>query len=244
MYQFTHLTDHEELDEFGFSSDQKKQIFDKIGSKEAFKKEKKRQGEATDEKKLLEQKENKESKKKASDQQDLVPDIMLEMEVNIFNAGIVILWPYIAQIFKMLGLTENNEFVSSEAQIKGVHALQYAASGLDEAEEHLLLLNKVICGVKLATPIPLEMQLTEDDKALVEQMLKGVLQNWNRLNNTSVEALRETFLMREGRLTEVEKTFNLTVEKKTLDILLESMPWSFGMIKLPWMSKRLLVEWI
>ena len=75
-------------------------------------------------------------------------------------------------------------------------------------------------------------------------MLKGVLQNWNRLSNTSIEAMRETFLMREGMLDEIEKNFQLKVEKKTLDILLESMPWSFGMIKLPWMNKRLLVEWI
>ena len=187
---------------------------------------------------------NKPLKRKAEENKDLIPDITLDMQVNIFNAGLVILWPYIAQLFKMLNLTDKNEFISPEAEVKGVHILQYAATGLDEAEEHHLLLNKVLCGVKLATPIPLEMELTENEKSMTNQMLRGVLQNWNRLSNTSIEAMRETFLMREGMLDETEKNFQLKVEKKTLDILLESMPWSFGMIKLPWMNKRLLVEWI
>ncbi|MDP4964225.1 MAG: contractile injection system tape measure protein, partial [Salibacteraceae bacterium] len=244
MFQFNEIYKEQELEHFGFSFEQKELIFKKLAkgfTPPSIEKEKQ-----PSEKELVAKVKpiNKPLKRKAEENKDLIPDITLDMQVNIFNAGLVILWPYIAQLFKMLNLTDKNEFISPEAEIKAVHILQYAATGLDEAEEHHLLLNKVLCGVKLATPIPLEMELTENEKSITNQMLKGVLQNWNRLSNTSIEAMRETFLMREGMLDEIEKNFQLKVEKKTLDILLESMPWSFGMIKLPWMNKRLLVEWI
>lgn len=238
IFQFNEIYKEQELEDFGFSFEQKELISKKLIK--GFTQSKIPEEQASGKFAVI----DKQIERKKEEIKDLIPDITLDIQVNIFNAGLVILWPYIAQLFKMLHLTDKNEFVSPEAEIKAVHILQYAASGLEEAEEHHLLLNKVLCGVKLATPIPFEMELTESDKNLTNQMLKGVLQNWNRLNNTSIEAMRETFLMREGMLDETEKNFQLKVEKKTLDILLESMPWSFGMIKLPWMQKRLLVEWI
>ena len=97
--------------------------------------------------------------------------------------------------------------------------------------------------MKIATPIPFEIKLTDREREVSEQMLNGLLQNWPRLKNSSIDALREGFLVRDGRLIETDEVWQLKVEDKTLDILMDAMPWSFGIIKLPWMDKRMMVEW-
>lgn len=172
-----------------------------------------------------------------------VPEVTLDFEVNLNNAGLVITWPYLLQYFEILGMVKDNKFKTKKMAKRGVQLLQYMATGLTSAPEHELLLNKVLCGVKLATPIPFELDVTDNEREVTNQMLKGLLQNWPRLKNTSIDALREGFLVRDGRLVETDDVWQLKVEEKTLDILMDDMPWSFGIIKLPWMDKRLMVEW-
>ncbi len=172
-----------------------------------------------------------------------VPDVELDFEVNLKNAGLVIVWPYLGRYFEILEMVKNDNFKSKKAARRAVQLLQYLVTGLESAPEHELLLNKVLCGVKIATPIPFEIELTDREREVSEQMLNGLLQNWPRLKNSSIDALREGFLVRDGRLIETDEVWQLTVEDKTLDILMDSMPWSFGIIKLPWMDKRMMVEW-
>ena len=174
---------------------------------------------------------------------DDVPDVELDFEVNLKNAGLVIVWPYLARYFEILEMLKDDKFKSKKAARRAVQLLQHLVTGSESAPEHELLLNKVLCGVKIATPIPFEIELTDQEREVSEQMLKGLLQNWPRLKNTSIEALREGFIVRDGRLIETDEVWQLKVEDKTLDILMDGMPWSFGIIKLPWMDKRLMVEW-
>ena len=100
-----------------------------------------------------------------------------------------------------------------------------------------------MCGVDLATPIPLQIELTDKEKETSDQMLNGVLQNWAKLKSSSIYALREGFFIRDGFVQDKENVWELEVPKKTLDILLRSLPWGFGTIKMSWMSKRLIVNW-
>jgi hypothetical protein len=95
----------------------------------------------------------------------------------------------------------------------------------------------------MVTPIPMTMNISDVEKETSEMMLNGVLQNWNKLKSSSIDALRDGFLMREGYLEEGPDSWQLDVEKKTLDILLNSLPWGYGNIKLSWMKKRLIVTW-
>ncbi len=171
-------------------------------------------------------------------------DVIIDHRVLIRNAGIVIIWPYLTRYFELLDMTEDKNFRTEAEAIRAVHLLQYLATGTTLAPEHELLLNKILCGLKIATPIPREVVLTEKEIEISDKMLKGVLQNWERLKSSSIEALREGFLIRDGYIIEKEKAWELKVEKKTLDILMENMPWGFGTIKLPWMQKRLNVEWL
>ena len=170
-------------------------------------------------------------------------DQKLEGSVMIKNAGIVIVWPYLGRYFEMLSMTEKGKFKTEQDSIRAVHLIQYLATGESATPEHELVLNKILCGVDLATPIPLQIELTDKEKETSDQMLNGVLQNWAKLKSSSIYALREGFFIRDGFVQDKENVWELEVPKKTLDILLRSLPWGFGTIKMSWMSKRLIVNW-
>ena len=170
-------------------------------------------------------------------------DELLEEEMEIGNAGLVIVWPFLATYFERLGMMEKGAFISDDSAARAVLLLQYIATGIPSAPEHYLILNKVLCGVPLHTPVPSAIELTTYEEEITLQMLNGVLQNWEKLKHSSIDALREGFLIRDGYLRETEQTWELRVEKKTLDILMDSMPWSFGTIKMSWIKKRIIVKW-
>ena len=140
-------------------------------------------------------------------------------------------------------MMDKGVFNSEESAVRAVLLLQYVATGAASAPEHELALNKVLCGLPFSTPVPQAIDITEKERQTTVQMLNGVQQNWEKLKNSSIDALREGFLIRDGYLRETEQTWELKVEKKTLDILMQSMPWSVATIKLSWMKKRMQVEW-
>ena len=92
-------------------------------------------------------------------------------------------------------------------------------------------------------PIPLRVELTDAEKAVCESMLAAVLQNWEKMQKSSITNLRGAFLLREGLLREHDSRWMLQVERKAYDIVLEFLPWTINMIKLPWMTKRLDTIW-
>ncbi len=175
---------------------------------------------------------------------EVKPNALLDQRTKVKMAGVVIFWPYLTRYFEMLEMLDGRNFKSVEDQIKAVQLIHYLATGEDEVPEHELVLSKVLCGVEIATPVPMQFDLTEKEKETTLMMMKGVLQNWEKLKGSSPEALREGFLVRDGLILEREKLWELEVEKKTIDILMESLPWSLATVKLPWMKKRLIVEWL
>lgn len=170
-------------------------------------------------------------------------DELFEEEMEIGNAGLVIVWPFLAIYFERLGMMEKGAFISEDSAIRAVLLLQYIATGAPAAPEHNLMLNKVLCGVPLNTPVPSAIELNTNEEEITSQMLNSLLQNWEKLKDSSIDALREGFLIRDGYLRETEQTWELRVEKKTIDILMDSMSWSFGTIKLSWIKKRIIVKW-
>ncbi|MCA8829711.1 contractile injection system tape measure protein [Hymenobacter pini] len=163
--------------------------------------------------------------------------------VYIQNAGLVLLWPFLAMLFERLGYLDGPEFRSEATRQQAALLLQFLATGSTEAHEHELPLNKLLCGVPQPRPLPRELPLTEADQATGESLLKAVIARWEILKNTSVAGLRETFLLRSGKLEWLPERINLTVETKTLDILMDSRPWSISIVKLPWMPEPLYVTW-
>jgi hypothetical protein len=164
-------------------------------------------------------------------------------KLYIQNAGLVLLHPLLNTLFTRLQLMEKNIFSTEAAQHRAVHLLQFLVYGQEQFPEHTLSLNKLLCGMALEDPLPVDILLTTHEKKVGEELLRVVLQRWEKLNNTSIEGLRVSFLQREGALISTPEHWTLRVEQRGIDVLLPFLPWSFGMIKAPWMKKTLFVEW-
>ena len=164
--------------------------------------------------------------------------------LQLRNAGIVLLHPFLTSLFLRLGLLENGQFFDDNARIKAVYLMCYSVHGIVSFPDSNLVLLKALAGLDinaLLSPVP---EIGDNEKETVDIMLSAVIQNWNTIGNTSVEGFRESFLQREGKLVEEEGYYALNVDNKAYDILLQCIPWSFSIIKFPWMAKAIRVNWI
>ena len=126
---------------------------------------------------------------------------------------------------------------------RGVHMLQYLANGSTSTPEPLLPLNKILCGESIHATIEPDIELTEEELRMCEQLHKAVISNWASLSNTSIRGLQETFLQREGRLAQTDDGWKLTVQRKTVDVLMDQVSWSISVISHAWMPETLYVTW-
>lgn len=164
--------------------------------------------------------------------------------IAITNAGLVILHPFLKYFFQGLDLLDNTwQFSNQENAYKAVHLLQYLITGKQANPEYELPLNKVLCGIDLTEPVPEEYALSDEDIDECRNLLKAVLQQWQALKTKKMEALRDTFLKRDGMLSQGNQGWILKVERNTFDVLLDKLPWAFSLITLPWSSQLLSVEW-
>lgn len=161
----------------------------------------------------------------------------------IGNAGLILLAPYIPRLFSMLEYTNNKEFVSREKQIRAVFLLQRLLYDKNEFDEPALLMNKLLAGLAAEEPVPRKAEMTEREQETADSLLKGVMQHWDKMRNTSLQGFRDAFLIRDGVLEETGDFWELTVKEKGYDVLLDSLPWGFSPTKCPWMPKPVHVKW-
>jgi 7,8-dihydro-6-hydroxymethylpterin-pyrophosphokinase len=166
-----------------------------------------------------------------------------EEGVPIPNAGLVLLNTYFLMLLDRLGIVKDKAFISSSAQLDAIHYLQYIVTGLTETEESLLTLNKVLVGLPPNVPVKSSIEMSEDQKQLIDGMIQAAINHWTAIGDTSTNGFRGNWLVREGILRETEDRWELTVEKRAYDILMLKSPFSFSIIKLPWMEKPLHVTW-
>lgn len=165
-------------------------------------------------------------------------------ELVVSNAGLVLLHPLLKYFFDGLGLLDKKlQFKSPDHAIKAVHLLQYAATKNRVFPEHELALNKILCGIDLAEPIPKEMDLTAEEITECDNLLATVLERWPALKTKRTDTLRDTYLKREGILSFKNQGWNLRIERNTFDVMLDKLPWGISIISLPWNTQILYVEW-
>ncbi|MEI6897386.1 MAG: contractile injection system tape measure protein [Psychromonas sp.] len=164
-------------------------------------------------------------------------------KIDINNAGLVLTSVYLPRLFDMFSLTREQAFINQKAAYKAVHLLNFIVQGEAQVNEFELALNKLLCGIALAEPVPREHELSATEKTNIEGMLHGMINNWHALGNTSVDGLRETFLQRKGQLWQDDKQWQLNVQEESFDMLLEQLPWTFSLIKHAWMAEPLYVQW-
>ncbi|AXT62053.1 hypothetical protein D1816_17380 [Aquimarina sp. AD10] len=175
---------------------------------------------------------------------NLIPEEETGIEVQIYNAGLIILWPFLTRLFEHFTLVKNRAFVDLDSMHKAVYMLQYLAYATIDFPEHQLVLNKILVGMPSQEHLPPFTILSQEEKDMAYSLLYGVINNWEKVKNSSPEGIQETFLQREGVLKFEEEQITLKVEKKGVDVLLSSISWNISLVKLPWMKKPLFVEWI
>ncbi len=177
----------------------------------------------------------------AADEAAIPPDT--QELVVVGNAGMVLAAPYLPRLFSMLGLTENGAFVHTQAAARAVHLVQFMVNGHTSAPEYQLVLNKILCGVKTAAPLPASIDITQAEKDAIEGMIGAIVAHWTALGKSSVEAVRQTFFARQGDLQLVEDAWQLEVRPGPFDMLLDRLPWSISVVKFAWMARPVHVQW-
>ncbi len=185
-------------------------------------------------------KQNKALKKLIDDASN--PDPILT-PMGVSNAGLVIVQSFIKPLFQRLSLVENDAFVSDSAQRRAVHYLQFLVTGCTKTPEQHLMLNKIVCGLRLYDPVELEIEISDKDKETCHSLLNSVIGYWTAIGHSSIDGFRGNWLVRDGSLTDAKDRWDLIVEKRAYDVLLTRSPLSYSVIKLPWMEKAIYVTW-
>ena len=175
--------------------------------------------------------------------QTTTADAIDEDGVFVANAGVVLLHPFLHRLFIRLNLLDKGNFISDRLHQKALYLLHYLATGSTAAEEHELLIAKIVCAAREDMVVEKNIDIPSLDLEELDDMIAAAIQQWDKLKSASVAALREGFLQRNGKLLKRNGCLYLQVEKSAIDILLDYLPWNLSMIKLPWMKEILRVEW-
>jgi len=171
---------------------------------------------------------------------DSYPDQETLDDIYINNAGLVLLWPFLSSLFAQLEVIQEGMMQQPEQAVLLIHGLlsdDFAES------EHELVLNKILCGLALHTPLVLDPSRYPDQKSLLDSLLQAAIQHWSALGSVSPTWFRQVFLQRNGVLKRQQSTWLLQVEGAPADVLLNKLPWGISTIKLPWMPQPLMVQW-
>jgi hypothetical protein len=182
-------------------------------------------------------------KVKTKRDETLQPDIIDENGIYISHAGIVLLHPFLSTFFNRLELTANGKFHNTAAAEKAVHLLHFLATGRTGSEEHELAIPKLLCELPLQYALKEIIELTDKERQEADNLLAAAIDQWEKLKSISIDALRENFLQRGGKLYTKNDLRYLQVEHGSLDVLLDYLPWTLSIVKLPWMKEMLRIEW-
>ncbi len=167
--------------------------------------------------------------------------------MDVSNAGLVLLSPYLPRLFAHVGLLAADDgpaaFAGPEAAARAALLLQILVSGEAAAPEPALLLNKLLCGLALDTPLPREIDPTAAELEALDGLLGAVIQHWRILGRTSIAGMRETFLQRAARLELRDEAWRLVVEPGPFDMLIDQLPWGYSTLRHPWMERVIHVDW-
>ena len=162
----------------------------------------------------------------------------------VSNAGLVLLGPFLPQLFKKLKYLDDTgrSFLSEETQRDAIGVLGYLAGvGADVGEDELIV-PKLLTAYSL-TDVVTPRTLSKAAREEAEALIISVIGMWEKLGNSSMESIQQTFLQRAGMLRQQSSGWQLQVEPQTYDILINFVPWGFRTIRLPWMKELLFIEW-
>ena len=165
-------------------------------------------------------------------------------EIYINNAGLILFWPFLHRFLENLQLTQENEFISDDSAEQAAWMLGYLTQREDEIPESEMPLNKILCGLRPDSPLPLSFEVDEKDIKECEDLIQVLRNGQPRIHKFSNKDVLTNFINRAGSLSIRDKRWLLRVEEDGRDVLLAGLPWSVNVIKTPWMKYPLFVEWL
>jgi hypothetical protein len=168
-----------------------------------------------------------------------------EFALPVAHAGLVVLHPFISQLFERTAILNMADDRLYEAALPRAAALlHYAATGNDDVFEFDLGLVKVLLGLTPETALAVAPGLLDSaDKQEADVMIEGAVAHWQLPETITVAEVRRWFLQRGGLLRRDAQGFALQVPQEPFDLLLRELPWRLRAIQLPWMPRLLLSDW-
>lgn len=160
--------------------------------------------------------------------------------IYIRNGGLVFLATYLPAFFQRLELSDAERVRDIPTALGLLHYLGFRS---EECAEWDLVLNKILCGIPLEESVETPPSLSDAQKSEAERLLEAVIANWPAVGHTSPDAIRGTFLQREGMLRWTGHDWHLRLNRTGFDVLVDRLPWTYSMIRLPWMSWMLRTDW-
>lgn len=159
-------------------------------------------------------------------------------------AGLVLLHPFLPELFRMSNLWQAEGWVSDQAQHIAVLLVTWLGYGHTDVPEYNLIIPKLLCGMPWEETLDISIPLEDHHRQSGTELLEAVINHWSVLGKTSADGLREGFIMRRGKVEEKKDGWLITVEKKAQDVLIGKLPWGISMIRLPWMKNTgVYVDW-
>jgi hypothetical protein len=160
------------------------------------------------------------------------------------QAGLVLLWPFLPNLFKSLDYRRAGAWVTPDQQSRALGMLHFLACGEPGLpDEWMLPLHKLLVGLELDELAPPTFEPTPAEAIEADELLRAVIEHWSALKSTSVQSLRGGFLCVEGLLSRRDDDWLLRIERRGWDVLIDRLPWSISTIRLPWMRSTVEVEW-
>lgn len=169
--------------------------------------------------------------------------VAAEGELFVHDAGLILVHPFLRSLFSLCGLLVEKQFANAAHQEKAIYLLHYIATGRVTAEEHELVIPKVLCNYPIEEPVNTDTVLTTNELQEADDMIKAAIAQWSILKSTSPDGLRQGFLQRSGKLQTKNEQLYIEIEKNTIDVLLDHLPWNLSLIRLPWSGQIIRVEW-
>jgi hypothetical protein len=69
------------------------------------------------------------------------------IEIGIYNAGLILFWPFLTRLFEVLLCVNNGNFINAESRNRAVYLLQHLVFNDINFPEYQLVLNKLLVGM-------------------------------------------------------------------------------------------------
>ncbi|MGK0706860.1 contractile injection system tape measure protein [Yokenella regensburgei] len=171
------------------------------------------------------------------------PNTPCSSSQGISNAGLLLLWPLLPQLFSLLGLWKEEQFVSDAARWQALYGLDRLVWGEANPPEGRLTLSQVLCGGACSASVPPSTPLSQLQLQQIDDWLTAIGQQFPGWQKLSLTDIRQLFLQRAGEISTQGTVPQISVWPEPWDFLLRDWPWPMTLASFPWTEQPLTIVW-